>query len=194
MKLSKIKPNPNNPRVIRDERFKKLVQSIKDFPKMMEMRPMIIDEDNVILGGNMRYMALQFLGYKEISDNWVMKFDDLTEEQKDEFIIKDNNQFGDYDWELIQDDWLDKPLESWGVDFPGFEYSEDEMEINLPTGSKEPFQQMTFTLSDKQVQVVKNAMKVIKQSEDFNNSNFDNKNSNGNAIYLIVKQWVEQNK
>jgi len=78
MKLSEIKPNPNNPRVLRDERFEKLKQSIQEFPKMMSLRPMVIDSDGIILGGNMRYRALQDLGYKEVPDEWVKRAEELT--------------------------------------------------------------------------------------------------------------------
>ena len=80
VKLSTIKPNPNNPRIIKDEKFEKLVKSIKDFPKMMELRPMIINKDNIVLGGNMRLKALKELGYKEVPDEWVKRAEDLTED------------------------------------------------------------------------------------------------------------------
>ena len=82
MKLTDIKPNPSNPRIIKDEKFKKLVQSIKDFPKMMSLRPIIIDGESVVLGGNMRLKALQELGFKEIPDTWVKRADELTEDEK----------------------------------------------------------------------------------------------------------------
>jgi len=116
MKLSSLKPNPNNPRLIKDERFVKLVQSIKDFPKMMELRPMVIDKDNIVLGGNMRLKAIQELGMKEIPDDWVKKASELTEEEKKRFVITDNNSFGEYDWDIIANEWGDLPIEDWGVD------------------------------------------------------------------------------
>lgn len=90
MKLSNIKANPSNPRVIKDDRFQKLVKSISEFPKMMELRPMVINSDNVVLGGNMRLKALQELKYKEIPDNWVKRAEDLTDEEQRRFIIADN--------------------------------------------------------------------------------------------------------
>ena len=97
-KLSSIKPHKDNPRLIRDENFEKLKKSIIDFPKMLELRPIIVDENNVILGGNMRYKALKELGYKYI---YVLKASDLSEEQKKEFIIKDNVGFGEWEWILL---------------------------------------------------------------------------------------------
>jgi ParB-like chromosome segregation protein Spo0J len=101
MKLSELKINPNNPRLIKDDKFKKLVKSIEDFPKMMELRPIIIDDQNMILGGNMRYKALQHLNFKDIPDSWIKKASELTEEQKREFIIKDNVSFGLHDWDAF---------------------------------------------------------------------------------------------
>ena len=116
MKLSEINPNPNNPRLVKDDRFKKLVASIEAFPEMMELRPMIIDENNVILGGNMRYKALKELKRKEIPDNWVKRADELTEDQKKEFVIKDNVGFGEHDWDKLANEWDSELLNDWGLD------------------------------------------------------------------------------
>jgi len=120
MKLSSLKPNPNNPRLIKDERFVKLVQSIKDFPKMMELRPMVIDKDNIVLGGNMRLKAIAELGMKEIPDSWVKKATDLTEDEVRRFIIADNVGFGEHDWDMLANDWDMKELEEWGLEIPDF--------------------------------------------------------------------------
>lgn len=118
MKLSEIKPNPTNPRFIKDEKFEKLKKSIKDFPKMLAMRPMIVDENNILLGGNMRFRALQDLGMKEIPDEWVKKESELTDEEKKQFIIKDNVGFGEWDWHDLQANWDTEKLEEWGLDIP----------------------------------------------------------------------------
>jgi DNA modification methylase len=120
LKLSAIKPNPNNPRLIKDEKFSKLVKSINDFPKMMELRPMIIDDDNVILGGNMRFRALQELKMKDIPDNWVKKASDLTDDEKKQFIIKDNVGFGEWDLDELANNWNAEDLEKWGLEIPNF--------------------------------------------------------------------------
>lgn len=118
MKLSEIKANPNNPRIIKDDKFKKLKKSIEDFPKMMDLRPIIVDNNMMILGGNMRLKALADLGYKEIPDTWVKKADDLTDDEKKEFIIKDNVGFGEWEWEVLANEWDQEELEGWGLDVP----------------------------------------------------------------------------
>jgi hypothetical protein len=118
MKLNEIKANPDNPRIIKDERFDKLVKSIEEFPKMMELRPMVIDNQNMVLGGNMRLRALQFLGFKEIPHTWVKRADMLTEEERKRFIIADNVGFGDNDWEALNSDWDTDLLEDWGMEMP----------------------------------------------------------------------------
>lgn len=138
MKLSKIKPNPNNPRIIKDDKFEKLKKSIEDFPKMMELRPMVINKDNVVLGGNMRLKALKELGYKEVPDEWVKRAEDLTEEEQRQFIIKDNVGFGEHDWEMLQAEWDLSELEDWGLDIPEWkneevlEAEEDDFDTTPP--------------------------------------------------------------
>jgi len=150
MKLSQIKANPNNPRVLRDEKFQKLKKSIEDFPKMMELRPIVIDENNTILGGNMRFRALQDLGYKEIEDSWVKKANELTEKQKQEFIIKDNVSFGEWNWDDLANEWEVELLNEWGLNLPDFtaevDYSIlededlDEQIENMANGVKKAIQ------------------------------------------------------
>ncbi|MBV5329754.1 MAG: DNA modification methylase [Chlorobium sp.] len=121
MKLAEIRPNPANPRLIKDDKFKKLVQSLRDFPQMMELRPIIIDENNIIQGGNMRYKALLEIGFTEIPDTWVKQGKDLTQEQWREFVIKDNLGFGEWDWDVISNEWDSQQLTDWGLDLPEFE-------------------------------------------------------------------------
>ncbi len=120
MKLSDIKPNPGNPRVIKDTRFASLLRSIQEFPKMLSLRPMVIDSEGYVLGGNMRLRALQELGYKDIPDDWVRRADDLTEEERQRFIIADNVGFGDWDWESLANDWDAGDLEAWGLEVQRF--------------------------------------------------------------------------
>lgn len=133
MKLSDIKPNPNNPRLIKDDKFKKLVNSIKEFPKMMELRPIIINNDGIALGGNMRLKALKELGYKDIPETWVKRAETLTEEEARRFIIADNVGFGEHDWDILANEWDAGDLEKWGLDVPGFEEApeveEDDYEM-----------------------------------------------------------------
>ena len=131
LSVSEIKVNPNNPRSIKDGNFKKLVQSIKSAPWMMDIRPIVIDSKNVILGGNMRYQACVSAGLKTVP---VIFADKLTEEQKQEFIIKDNVGFGDWDFEMLEKEWNFDKLEEWGLELPDFKRSdeceEDEYEID----------------------------------------------------------------
>jgi 16S rRNA G966 N2-methylase RsmD len=118
MKTSELKLNDKNPRKISKDKLEKLKQSIKDFEIMMAARPIVIDSNNIILGGNMRFTALKALGYKEIPDNWVYKMNDLTDEQKKEFIIKDNVGFGEWDWDILKFDFDEADLINWGLEFP----------------------------------------------------------------------------
>lgn len=113
VKISTVKPNPNNPRVIKDKKYKKLVQSIKDFPEMLKLRPIVVDKNNIILGGNMRHKACVGAGLKEV---YIIKADKLTKEQQDEFIIKDNASFGDWDWDILANIWDNQKLNDWGID------------------------------------------------------------------------------
>lgn len=118
VKISEVKPNPNNPRLIKDDKFKKLVDSIKGFPKMLEIRPIVVNSDMIILGGNMRLKACKEAGLKEVP---IIFADELTEEQQKEFIIKDNVGFGEWDWDMIANDWDAEQVQEWGLDIPVWE-------------------------------------------------------------------------
>jgi hypothetical protein len=191
--IAQIKTNPNNPRIIKDDKYAKLVESIRTFPKMLEIRPIVVNADMIVLGGNMRLRACKEAGIKKIP---VIMAEDLTPEQQREFIIKDNVGFGEWDWEMLANEWESEELDRWGVDTPGFNGVEDlGEEFTLPDGDKQPFQQMTFTLADKQAEQVKDAMAQIRQTDEFDYvETFGNENGNGNALYLIVMQWAEQRK
>jgi DNA modification methylase len=119
--IKDIKSNPNNPRIIKDDKFKKLVQSIIDFPRMLEIRPIVVNDEMVVLGGNMRLKACKEAGLKEIP---VIKASDLTPEQQREFIIKDNVGFGEWDWAMLANEWDSDELQDWGLDIPDFETKE----------------------------------------------------------------------
>lgn len=130
MLIKDIKSNPNNPRVIRDDKFKKLVRSIKEFPKMMELRPMVIDENNIVLGGNMRLKALKELNYTEIPNEWIKSAKDLSEDEQKRFIIADNVGFGEHDWEMLKMEWDVDELQDWGIESFRFE-EEEEIDYSL---------------------------------------------------------------
>lgn len=129
--ISKVKPNQDNPRIIKDYKFKKLVQSIKDFPQMLELRPIVVNEENIVLGGNMRLKACQEAGLKEVH---IIQAKDLTEAQQREFIIKDNVGFGEWDWDLLANEWDTEQLEEWGLD--GFPFEEEDLLDDNPYTSK----------------------------------------------------------
>lgn len=143
--------NPNNPRTIKTEDFNKLKNSIKNFPEMLEKRPIVYDENFIILGGNMRFRALQDLHNKgfEIKETYFVSAENWTDEQKKEFVIKDNIEMGDWDMDLLANEWSDLPLEDWGLD------------INLePKEEKEPVIKDTF-------EVIIECENIIEQEEIF---------------------------
>ena len=139
IKLSKVKINPNNPRLIKDDKFAKLVQSIKDFPEMLDIRPIVVNSDMVILGGNMRFKACKEAGLKEIP---VIIADNLSEAQQREFLIKDNVSGGEWDWTLLAQEWDTEQLNDWGLDVPDFsadqeiEAEEDDFDATPPEEPK----------------------------------------------------------
>jgi|TARA_R100000479_G_scaffold85656_1_gene41752 hypothetical protein len=193
VKLNNIKSNPKNPRVIKNDKFNKLVKSIKEFPEMLKLRPIVVDENMIVLGGNMRLKASKEAGLKEV---WIDIAEGLTQKQKDEFIVKDNVGFGEWEWNLLANEWNSNDLVEWGLDvwqnIDDIEVSDD---FSLPENEKEPYQQMTFTLADQQVEFIKEQIKFIKSAKsNIFDETFGNENMNGNAIYEIVKEWVEQRK
>lgn len=234
VKLTKLKVNSENPRSITKDKFEKLINSILVFPRMLEIRPIVVDGDYTALGGNQRTEALKAIAkmdIDEISDrlydvadfqrmskaeqklliehwfDWledkivpVIKADELTEDERKQFIIKDNAGFGEWDWDMLANSWDADLLTDWGLDLPGdwdsgINPDECGEEFSLPDGDKDPFQQMTFTLADAQAEVIKQAIADVKQSEEYKYmETFGNENSNGNALYLIVSQWAEQRK
>ena len=147
IKITDIKTNPNNPRLIKDEKFAKLVKSINEFPKMMELRPLVVNADNVILGGNMRFKALKELGYTNIPKEWVKRADELTEDETRRFIIADNVGFGEHDWDLLANDWDTQELEDWGLD--GFPFDEEtELEAEEDDYTEPDNMQVDVVLGD----------------------------------------------
>ena len=197
VKISAIKANSKNPRVIKDDKFKKLVQSIREFPDMLNKRPLIcftdVDGKYVVLGGNMRLKAAIEVGLKELP---ILLADDWTQEQRDEFLIKDNVGFGEWDWDQLANEWDADLLDNWGLDIPNFTSADGFGEdFSLPDGDKAPFQQITFTLADKQAEQIQNAIADIKKTDEYKYAEtMGNENSNGNALYLIIMQWAEQRK
>lgn len=136
MNLKDIRLNPDNPRFIKDDKFKKLCQSIKEFPKMLELRPIIVDSTGLILGGNMRFRAITQLGL-ELKDEWFKEASSLTDEEKRRFIVEDNVGFGEWDWDKLSVEFEKEELEDWGLDID--KWKEDEViEDEVPEVSDEP--------------------------------------------------------
>jgi len=141
VKIGNVKSNPNNPRVIKDDNFRKLVNSIKEFPKMLKIRPIVVNDDMIVLGGNMRLKACKEAGLKEVP---IIKASDLTEDEQRQFIIKDNVSGGEWDWDMLNSEWDTEKLEEWGLDMPIImeEPSMDELigeEQNKPATMKITF-------------------------------------------------------
>ena len=134
VKISAIKSNPNNPRLIKDEKFAKLVQSIREFPEMLSLRPIVVNDDMVVLGGNMRLKACKEAGLKMVP---IIKASDLTDDQQRQFIIKDNVGFGEWDWEMLANEWDADKLGEWGLDLPDMDVKvldAEEDDFDVPDG------------------------------------------------------------
>jgi len=168
IKLSSIKSNPNNPRVIKDDKFKKLVQSIQDFPKMLEIRPIVVNDDNIILGGNMRLKACKEAGLKEVP---VIKASDLTEEEQRQFIIKDNIGYGEWDWDMLANEWENEELNDWGLDV-----WQPEEEVDYSILEEEEIDDQLQNMADG----VKKAIQIEFEPEHYDEA------------YEIVKFWRNQ--
>jgi ParB-like chromosome segregation protein Spo0J len=158
VKLSEIKINPNNPRLIKDDKFAKLVQSIKDLPQMLAIRPIVVNTDMVVLGGNMRLKACKEAGLKEVP---IIIADNLTEDQQREFLIKDNVSGGEWDWTLLQE-WDAEELTEWGVDVPQFatqDYSDKNEEIDIDSMDSEMILKLKY--SEEEYQIVRDQLSKI---------------------------------
>lgn len=184
--VSKIKNNPNNPRVIKDDKFRKLVKSIKEFPEMMEIRPIVVNDELIALGGNMRLKACKEAGLTEVP---VIKAKNLTEGQQREFIIKDNVGFGEWDWDEIANKWDNEELIDWGLDLPGFDVDQSTKEEGCDMNN------ITFKLSTEQLPTVENAIWEMAQSEENNHAETTgNDDKNGNALYALITNWNKLRK
>ncbi len=144
MKINLIKSNPNNPRLIKDDKFKKLVQSIKDFPEMLDIRPIVVNKDNIILGGNMRFKACKEAGLKDVP----VKIVELTQEQEREFIIKDNTSGGEWDWDMLANEWDKEELNEWGLDTPDEWGVDDDKQAEAHNKLTEIFTIPPFSILD----------------------------------------------
>ena len=189
--IKSIQENPNNPRTITEDKFRKLVKSLQQFPEMLEARPIVVDGNNVVLGGNMRLKAAKEAGLQEVPifrSEW-------SHDRNSEFIIKDNVGFGEWDWDMLANEWEAYDLEDWGLDVWVPEIDPESLSdgFELAEGDKPPFQSLTFTLSDAQAEYLKERLAEVKQDPAFQDMDAaENDNSNGNALSLLSQQWAEQ--
>lgn len=188
-----LKGLPKNPRLIKDERFKKLVKSIKNLPEMAELRPLLVyfmGKKYVIVGGNMRFAAMRELKWPEVP--CVIIPEGTPVEKLKEIAIKDNNSFGEDNWELLNKEWNEAELVEWGVEIPGFDLHGHKLttQFQLASGKKGELSQMTFTLTEEQSKEVKRAIVKIKETAEYKREEKKAKgNSNGLALHMIIKKW-----
>ena len=180
-----LKPNKDNPRVIKDDKFAKLVASVRDFPQMLELRPIVVDGDGVVLGGNMRLRACKEAGLKQVP---VIRADHLTPEQQREFVVKDNVGFGDWDWDALANEWGEEPLAEWGLDVP-FDAEGTGMP-DLPDNMIKNIEQMTFTVTADQADTIREAIAASIMAGAFIDTG--NENKNGNALARIAEVSLGQ--
>jgi hypothetical protein len=156
VKINTVKSNPNNPRIIKDAKFQKLVQSLKDFPEMLEKRPIVVDENMVVLGGNMRLKASIEAGLKQV---WIDVAEGWTDEQKKEFVIKDNASFGDWDWDILANEYDPTDLSNWGLDVW---QPDEEVDYSILNGLDDLEEEV-----EKLERNVKTAIQIEFQSKDY---------------------------
>ena len=163
VKIDEVKVNPNNPRLIKDEKFVKLVQSIKDLPQMLQIRPIVVNSDMVVLGGNMRLKACKEAGLKEIP---IIIADNLTEEQQREFLIKDNVSGGEWDWEKLTNEWDSNELQEWGLEvIDGQNWEQlDYIDENLPAPEARKDNVITIIVPDAWLNEIKEIEQLIKDT------------------------------
>ena len=154
--ISKVRPNEDNPRYIKDEKFKKLVQSLRDFPEMANVRPIVVNTEMVVLGGNMRLKAMQEAGWSEVPVQVV----DWSEEKQREFIIKDNVGFGEWDWDELANTWNAEELTEWGLDvWQPEDFSEKNQELDVDSFADEMIIKLKYT--DEDYQTVRDQLSKI---------------------------------
>jgi hypothetical protein len=189
---------PKNPRVIKGKRFKQLCESIKEDPELLNLRPLLVyplGDRYVVIDGNMRVKALRDMAH--VTAPCEVLQEGTTPEQMKRYIAKTNSAFGDWDWDALANEWDCDPLDDWGIDLPEDWVNADEFgdDFSLKDGEKAAFQQMTFTMADEQAEAVKEAVKEAQHLEEFKYmETMGNTNGNGNALYLIVKQWADARK
>ena len=166
--INLILSNPDNPRVIKDEKFKQLVKSLKGFPEMLKIRPIVVDESMMILGGNMRLNACKEVGMKKV---WINIVEDWTDRQKKEFIIKDNVGFGEWYWDVLANDWEAQDLSDWGLDVWNVDNDlfdvEENNEDKSPSGSDDNYSVFELIMEHKNKLLLFSVLNDVKKEFNF---------------------------
>jgi hypothetical protein len=184
--IGKVHLAPHNPRVIKNDKFRKLVSSIKEFPEMLKVRPIVVDEENMVLGGNMRLRACLEAGLKEV---YIIKASEFTEEQKQEFIIKDNSSFGEWDWDLLANQWDINDLSDWGINIPASYFDEDvepefdmdELDKDLDTYINSKVKQITMYFDNQQYEYTLAKLQEIMEERELE--------SNTDVIIALLEEY-----
>lgn len=191
IETKRLKTHPSNPRYIRKEKLEDLKKSITEDPDFMEHRALLVNPQMEVFAGNQRLRACKALGWEQVPC-YVLDWD---EDKQRRWMIKDNGHHGEWDWDMLANEWDATELEQWGLDVYTPEIDPDKLgeEFSLADGDKPPFQSMTFTLADEQAELIKNALADAKALEEFKYiETMGNDNSNGNALYFLVSQWAGQ--
>lgn len=189
VRIGDLIPNAKNPRKISKEKLERLQDKIQ---RLGFHNPVKTDENLNVLGGNQRLKALLKIAGKDLIVPVMFPTRPLTKEEIDEIIITDNISDGEWDWEILSAEWDKDLTESWGLNWDFLKLEDCEAEMpNLENGDKKPFQQMTFTLADDQAEIIKDALEKAKKSENYSFvERMGNENSNGNALFMIVSEWL----
>ena len=186
IEIKKLKPNPNNPRSINKNKFERLKKSITEFPKMLELRPIVVDENFVVLGGNMRLKALKDLGIKE---TFYIQQKDLSDDQKKQFVIKDNASFGDWDWDILANEWNNKDLLDWGIDVlqpeEELEKNNDENEFSnlIDTYINAQIKQIVLYYNNEEYETALNNLEDIRLKENLEH--------NTQVFNLLIEKYLK---
>ena len=190
IKINKLKPATYNPRQISTKQYNDLKKSLSKFSLV---EPIVVNKDMTIIGGHQRYKICKELKHTEI-DCVVL---DLSKEEERELNIRLNKNTGDFDMDILANEFDIDELTDWGFKHIDLGLNIDKLDdtFQLDDSNKSPFQEMSFVLADKQAELIRNKIKDIKSTEEYNYiETFGNENSNGNALYLLITQWVEQKK
>ena len=187
--IGKVHLSASNPRVIKNDKFRKLVNSIKEFPEMLKVRPIVVDDEMTVLGGNMRLRACLEAGLKEVH---IIKASEFSEEQKKEFVIKDNSSFGEWDWDLLANEWEIEELSDWGLDIPASYFDEDvepdfdmdELDKDLDIYINSKVKQITLYFDNQQYEYVLAKLDEIMEERQLE--------SNTDVVFALLEEYEPQ--